>query len=118
MFLLAIGWLILFIIEISRGLSPFEEKLIYVIWILFILEFLIKFIIAPRRLQFIKQNWITIISLIIPALRVFRIFNALRILRTVRVINSTKIIRAITSGKRFFGALEKAQGPRPMQRWM
>ncbi len=113
MFLLAIGWLILFIIEIFRGLSPFEEKLIYVIWILFILEFLIKFIIAPRRLQFIKQNWITIISLIIPALRVFRIFKALRILSTVRVINSTKIIRAITSGKRFFGALEIAQGPQP-----
>ncbi|CAM4060815.1 reprolysin-like metallopeptidase [Gillisia hiemivivida] len=113
MFLLAIGWLILFIIEIFRGLSPFQEKLIYLIWILFILEFLIKIIIAPRRSQFIKHNWITVISLIIPALRVFRMFNALRILRTLRVINSTKIIRAITSGKRFFGALDKAQGPQP-----
>jgi len=113
MFLLAIGWLYLFIIEIIGGLSPIEEKLIYVIWILFILEFLIKIIIAPRKLQFLQQNWITIISLLIPALRVFRIFNALRILRTVRVINSTKIIRAITSGKRFYGAMEEAQGPQP-----
>ncbi len=113
MFLLAITWLYFFIVELTRGLTGLEEKLITVIWILFILEFLIKLIIAPRRLQFIKNSWITIISLIVPALRVFRIFNALRILRTVRVINSTKIIRAITSGKRFFGALQEAQGPKP-----
>lgn len=113
MFLLAITWLYLFVVELIRGLGNLEQKLITVIWILFILEFLIKFIIAPRRLQFFKNSWITVISLIIPALRVFRIFNALRILRTVRVINSTKIIRAITSGKRFFGALKEAQGPQP-----
>lgn len=113
MFLLAITWLFLFIVEITRGLGNLEQKLITVIWILFILEFLIKLILAPRRLQFIKTSWITIISLMIPALRVFRIFNALRILRSVRVINSTKIIRALTSGKRFFGALKEAQGPRP-----
>lgn len=113
MFLLAITWLYLLIVELSRGLGELEQELITVIWILFILEFLIKLIVAPRKLQFIKNSWITIISLIIPALRVFRIFNALRILRTARVINSTKIIRAITSGKRFFGALNEAQGPQP-----
>lgn len=113
MFVLAIIWLYLFLIEMFSDLSETQQTLILVIWILFIIEFFIKLVVAPRKLQYIKNSWITIIALIIPALRVFRIFNALRILRSVRVINSTTIIRAVTSGKRFFGALEEAQGPQP-----
>ena len=113
MFILAIVWFCLFIFELVQGLSPFQEDLITVIWILFIIEFLIKLILAPRKLSFIRSNWITIIALIIPALRVFRIFYAIRILRSVRVITSTNIIRALTSSRRFFSALKQAQGPQP-----
>ncbi|HET7360484.1 MAG TPA: hypothetical protein VFI78_00970 [Salinimicrobium sp.] len=113
MFLLAIVWLYLFIVEIFHGLNPTQETLILVIWILFIFEFLVKLIAAPRRLAFIKHNWITVIALLIPALRVFRIFSAIRLLQSVRVINSTKIIRALTSGKRFVAAVKDAQGPQP-----
>ncbi len=113
MFVLAIAWLYLLVVELFSGLSETQQTLILVIWILFILEFLIKLVVAPRKLRYIKNSWITIIALIIPALRVFRIFNALRLLRSVRVINSTRVIRAITSGKRFFGALKQAQGPSP-----
>ncbi len=113
MFILALVWLYLFIVELVQGLSSFQETLIYIIWGLFIFEFLLKLIVAPRKFQFIKQSWITIIALLIPALRVFRILNALRLLRSVRVVNSTRIIRAITSGKRFFSALQEAQGPAP-----
>lgn len=113
MFLLALVWLYLFIIELVKGLTSFQETLIYVIWGLFIFEFLLKVLLAPRKVRFIKDNWITLLALIIPALRVLRILNALRILQSVRVINSTRVIRAITSGKRFFSALEEAQGPQP-----
>ena len=97
-----------------EGLTEVQETAIYVIWILFILEFLIKFIVAPRKLGFLKNSWITIIALIIPAFRMLRIINALRILRSVWVLNSTRIIRALTSGKRFFSALQEAQGPKPV----
>jgi len=114
MFLLSIAWLYLFIIELVEGLTEIQETVIYVIWILFILEFLIKFIVAPRKLGFLKNSWITIVALIIPAFRMLRLINALRILRSVRVLNSTRIIRALTSGKRFFSALQEAQGPKPV----
>lgn len=113
MFILAVVWFILFVIELAHGLNTTQENIVFVIWILFIVEFLIKLILAPRKLNFIRSNWITIIALIIPALRVFRIFYAIRILRSVRVINSTNIVRALTSGRRFFSALKEAQGPRP-----
>lgn len=113
MFLLALVWLYLFIKEMVAGLSSFEEDLILVVWGLFILEFVIKIIVAPRKQEFLKDNWITIIALLIPALRVLRLVRALSLLNSVRVVNSTKIIRAVTSGKRFFSALQEAQGPMP-----
>ncbi|WP_188440427.1 hypothetical protein [Planktosalinus lacus] len=113
MFILALVWLYLFIIELVRGLTTFQETLIYIIWGLFIVEFIIKIALAPRKISYLKSNWITVIALLVPALRVLRILNALRILQSVRVINSTRVIRAITSGKRFFSALKEAQGPQP-----
>jgi predicted Zn-dependent protease len=113
MFILALVWLYLFIVELLKGLSSFQETLIYIIWGLFILEFILKIALTPRKLSFVKRNWITVIALLVPALRVLRILNALRILQSVRVLNSTRIIRAITSGKRFFSALKEAQGPQP-----
>lgn len=113
MFILSMVWLYLFIVELVTGLSPFQETLIIIIWILFIVEFALKLLLAPRRLRFIKQNWITIIALVIPAFRALRIFNAFRVLRSVRVINSTKVIRAFTSGSRFLANLKEAQGPQP-----
>ncbi len=113
MFILALVWLYLFIVELVKGLTQFQETLIYIIWGLFILEFLLKITLAPRKISFVKSNWITVIALLVPALRILRILNALRILQSVRVINSTRVIRAITSGKRFFSALKEAQGPKP-----
>ncbi|MEX0684968.1 MAG: hypothetical protein WD267_09130 [Balneolales bacterium] len=113
MFLLAFCWLYLFIVELFYGLGNTQEGFLYGIWILFIVEYLLKLYLAPRKLSYIKYNWITVISLIIPAFRAFRLFYALRILRSVRVINSTRIIRALTSGKRFLSALKEAQGPQP-----
>lgn len=113
MFLLAIFWLYLFIIELFADITPIQERLLIIVWILFIVEFLLKLFLAPRKVSYLKNNWITIISLLIPALRVFRIFSALRILGSARVVNSTRIIRALTSGKRFLSSLKEAQGPQP-----
>ncbi len=113
MFILAMAWLYLFIAELVRGLSTVEEFIIYCIWGAFILEFLLKLFLAPRKMDFLKNNIITLIALIIPAFRVLRIFYAFRVLSSVRVINSTNIIRALTSGKRFFTSLKEAQGPQP-----
>lgn len=113
MFILGLVWLYFFIVEMVSGLNQTQEYIIYSIWIAFIAEFIIKLIAAPRRLQFLKNNWLTIIALVVPAFRVLRIFRAFRLLRSVRVINSTKIIRAITSGKRFFTDIKEVQGPAP-----
>ena len=110
MFILGLVWLWLLIKELVSGLTPTQDKFVVGIWIAFIFEFLLKFILAPRKSQYVKQNWITLVALVIPAFRVFRLVRALRILRASPVTSTTKIIRSLTSAKRFATDIKEAQG--------
>ena len=105
MIFLSMVWLVLLILDFSQGLSPFLSQLTNVIWVLFILDFLLKFTIAPRKIAYLREGWLTALSLMIPALRMFRIFQALRILRAVRVTRSLTMVRLISSLNRGMRAL-------------
>lgn len=105
MIVLAMIWLVLLILDFTSGLSPLLSQLTNVIWIIFIIDFLLKFIIAPRKLAYLRQGWLTAVSLAIPALRMFRIFQALRILRAVRVTRSLTMVRLVSSVNRGMRAL-------------
>ncbi|MDQ3191686.1 MAG: ion transporter [Bacteroidota bacterium] len=94
---LGFAWLILLVIELIWKLTPFLQSVISVIWVIFILDFLVKFFLSPRKWLFLKKNVLTIISLFIPAFRLFRIFTSLRLLRTIGVIRSIRVIRVIGS---------------------
>jgi voltage-gated potassium channel len=99
-------WLLLLIIELIWTLSPLLQKVLTVIWIIFIIDFLIKFILAPQKWIFLKKNILTLVSLFIPALRVFRVFAGIRVLRSLGVIRSIRIVRVVGSinrGMRILG---------------
>lgn len=110
MFLLAIFWLYLFIVELSKGLSAFQEKMVFIIWILFILEFLLKIFLAEDKSAYIKKNWITAVALVVPAFRSLRLIRALRVLRSARVASVSKFVKALTSTSRFVRDVKEAQG--------
>lgn len=100
MLLLSITWLVLFILEILWGLVPILLIAGYVIWVIFIIDFLLKFTLAPHKVAFLKNNWLGIIALLIPALRVFRVVGLLRLARVTRTagaIRSLRILRLLTS---------------------
>jgi voltage-gated potassium channel len=105
MVLLGFVWLILLLIELVRGLSPLLQGLGTAIWIAFIVDFGVRFLLAPRKVAFLKENWITILALALPALRVFRIFRAVRLLRAARAARGLRLIRLLTSLNRGMGAL-------------
>lgn len=113
MFLLSLFWLYLLIVDLAKGLSSVQEAIFYIVWIIFILEYLAKLLLASDKLNYIKSNLITLLALVIPAFRVLRIFYALRLLRSATFISSTNVVRALTSGRRFLSALKEAQGPTP-----
>lgn len=105
MLVLAFVWLVLLVVELTRG----ESQLFYVlgtaIWIVFILDFAVKLVLAPDKFEYLKGNWLTAISLVIPALRLFRVFRALRLLRLARTGRGLRLVRVVSSLNRGMKAL-------------
>jgi voltage-gated potassium channel len=73
MLVLSFIWLSLVIVELVWTTSGVFELLGTIIWIIFIIEFLLRFALAPRKIKFLRRNPITIIALIAPAFRFLRV---------------------------------------------
>lgn len=100
-------WLVLLVVELLWGLGPVLQGISIIIWVIFILDFLLKFFLTKKKLQYLKRNWLTAISLIVPAFRLFRILRIFRLLRGVRLV---KIIASLNRSMRSLGATMKRRG--------
>lgn len=112
MMVLGLAWLALLVVELTRGLNPAGEIATNVIWIIFIAEFAVRFTIAPRKLSFLRRHWLTLISLAVPALRVFRIFQTVRVLRAARTLRGFRLVKVVASMNRGMRALRANMGRR------
>lgn len=66
-------------------------KLSLLSWLIFVADFIIRFILDPRRKDFLQRNWPFLIALIFPPLRILLVISA--VLRVARDRNSlTKIV--------------------------
>jgi len=90
-------WLLLLIIDFTQGLGPLLQTVSNVIWALFILDFVIELVIAPVKRTYLRRNWLTAISLVLPAARVLRVFRGLRALRAVRTVRTLGLLRLVSS---------------------
>src|SRR4028118_2316351 len=79
MLVLGFVWLILLIVEFTHGLTPFFEGVGTVIWVIFGLDFVVRLWLAPQKVLFLRKDWLTVLSLLVPALRVFRVARVLRV---------------------------------------
>ena len=59
------------------------------IWAVFVVHFLLGITISPDRGGYLRRNWLTALSLIVPFLRAFRVLRAIRILRAT---NSLRVL--------------------------
>lgn len=110
--ILGFVWLGLLIYELIWNLSPLLQLIGTVIWIIFIIDFIIKFALAPDKTDYLKANWLTALSLLVPALRVFRIFRAFRIFRLARTARGVRLFRVLTSVNRGMRSLGASFGRR------
>lgn len=112
MLVLGFAWLALLIVELIWGLHPLLQSLSTLIWIVFILDFALRFILAPHKLACLKRNWLTAISLVLPALRVFRIVRLARVLTATRTVRALRLVRVVSSLNRGMRALRASMGRR------
>ena len=107
MLILGFAWLALLLYELTWSLTPVLELAGTIIWIIFIIDFTIRFSLAPDKTDYLKANWLTALALIVPALRVLRIFRAFRVLRAARAARGVRLFRVLSSlnrGMRSLGA--------------
>ena len=110
--LLGFIWLALLVAEFVWGESAHLTGISNVIWVIFIVDFAVKFTLAPRKLEYLKSNWLTAIALALPALRILRIFRMVRVLRAARVVRGVRLVRVLTSLNRGLKALGASLGRR------
>ncbi|MBE9169759.1 ion transporter [Pleurocapsales cyanobacterium LEGE 06147] len=113
MLLLAFVWLILFVVELTAGLSPLLQALATLIWGAFILDFALEFFLAPHKIAYFKSNWLTVLALLLPALRIFRLARFVRLLNTARATRGLNLVRIMirtNRGMRALGASMNRRG--------
>lgn len=95
-------WLILVLWELARGSSALLETFGTAIWAAFIVEFLIRFVLAPEKGRFLRRNWLTVIALVVPA---FRLLRGFRLLRAARALRGVRLVRIVGTANRSMNAL-------------
>jgi voltage-gated potassium channel len=102
---LGLLWMILLIIDFTRGLTPTLSLVNRTIWAVFVADFLLELLVSPSKITYLKRHWIVAISLAVPAIRVARLG---RILRLGRALRGAKLVRTIASFNRSMSALRAA----------
>lgn len=103
MIFLGFVWLVLLVVELIWGIHKILEYVSLGIWGIFIVDFIIKIILAPEKLNFLQKNWLTVISLFIPALRIFRVFRFVGLLRGLRGIRLVRLVSSLNRSLRSLG---------------
>ena len=109
---LGLAWLVLLIIEFVRGNTPVLDILSNIIWVIFLIDFAIKMMLAPNKIGYLKNSWLTVISLAVPALRIFRLARVVRLLRVARTVRGLRLLRLVGSLNRGMKALSATMGRR------
>ncbi len=112
MIVLGFVWLALFIVEEVWGATRIVNAVSTTIYIIFIIDFTVKLILAPGKIDYVKSNWLTLIALVVPALRVFRIFRVVSVLRAARVARGLRLVRIVSSLNRGMRALGRTMNRR------
>lgn len=105
MVVLGFIWLVLLVIDLVKGLTPLLQSLSNLIWVIFILDFGLKFFLAPKKVSFLRNNWLTIISLLVPALRILRVARAFRVIRSLRAVRGLRLVKVVGSLNRGLNSL-------------
>ena len=105
MLLLSLAWIVLFVIDEVRGLTPALQTASHVVWAIFIAHFAVEFALAPDKPAYLRRNWLSLIALALPALRLFRALRLARSLRAVGWLRSVRMVRVVGTFNRGMRAL-------------
>lgn len=83
------------VLDIIKGLNPWQAFCDNLILIIFVLDYFIRFFLADNKRSFFRENILDFIA-IIPfssAFKVFRVFKFFKLMRLTKVMRLTKLLR-------------------------
>ncbi len=72
--------------EVSEPWQGRLEALSWGLWGLFLLEFLVKFALAPVKRRYVREHWLDVLVVLLPFLRFLRLARVLRATRALPVL--------------------------------
>jgi voltage-gated potassium channel len=75
-----------FIHHLNSGQRQLLQAADYFIWAFFLVEYLIRFVLAPERLRFVRRNIPDLVVVAVPMLRPLRLIRSARALRLLRLV--------------------------------
>jgi voltage-gated potassium channel len=103
MVVLSVAWLAVVVIQLlDKRENPVLTGITTALWIVFIVDFVVRFALAPGKRTFLKHNWLTLIALVVPALRAFRV---LAVFRAASGLRGLQLVRIVGSANRGMNAL-------------
>ncbi|SEJ73489.1 voltage-gated potassium channel [Deinococcus reticulitermitis] len=106
--LLGLVWLGLLVWELLGPVPGWVGVASDVIWGVFVLDFLLSLLLAPEKGAYLRRNWLSALSLLLPALRALRFFRGARLLRAARVTRGTRLFRILTRLNRGLRSLQRS----------
>jgi voltage-gated potassium channel len=101
---LGLVMVVLLILDLSSVLSPGWEADVHraetFIWAIFVVDFVVELAVAPNKLRYVRKNWLTAISVLLPAFGAFRILRAAQLLRGLNLI---RVLTTLNRGSRAIG---------------
>lgn len=92
---LSFAWTALLIIEFVWGLSPLFNVVSTIIWMMFIVNFILRLLLAPQKVNYLRHNWLTAIALLVPAVWMFRMARIIRVLGATTGMQGLQLLRVL-----------------------
>lgn len=100
--ILAVVWTVLLFVELAVKTSPRVstqiERVDAAIWLIFALDFIVEFVVAPDRLHFLRLHFLSAIALALPFVRAFELVRLVRLLRTTSLLRILLITNRAARG--------------------
>ncbi|MGZ9146579.1 MAG: potassium channel family protein [Nitrospira sp.] len=92
---LGLVWLVLVVVDLIGPPNRILEWLAGALWFVFLLDFLIRFTLAPRKSVYVRDNVFVAASLVVPALRMLRLTALMPALRAARGLKLARLVGGV-----------------------
>ncbi len=112
MLLLSFVWFLVIITELVNGTSLLLLSLGTVLWALFVIYFGLRLAIVPKRVMFLKRNWLFVLAILVAILRFFPLLQKLPLARAVTATFGMQVIWMFASADQGLRSVRRTMGRR------